>query len=37
MLIITYAGKDVEQGEHSFIADGSVNLYSHFENQYDDF
>ena len=29
--------KNVEQGEHSFIAGGSVNLYSHFGNQYDGF
>ena len=27
----TYAGEDVEKGEHSSTACGSVNLYSHFE------
>ena len=26
-------GEDVEQGEHSFIAGGHENLYSHFGNQ----
>ena len=30
----TFAGEDVEQGEHSFMAGGSTNLYSHFGNQY---
>ena len=29
-----HAGKDVEQGEHSSIADGHADLYSHFGSQY---
>ena len=28
------AVEDVEEGEHSFIAGGSANLYSQFGNQY---
>ena len=31
--MIALAGKDVEQGEHSSIAGGSANLYSHYGNQ----
>ena len=31
--VITHAGEDVEQGEHSSIAAGSANLYNHFGNQ----
>jgi hypothetical protein len=27
-------GEDVEQGEHSPIAVGGINLYSHYRNQY---
>jgi hypothetical protein len=29
--------QDVEQGEHSSIADGSANLYNHLGNQFDSF
>ena len=32
-----HAGEDVEQGEHSSIADGSANLYINFGNQFDNF
>ena len=32
-----HAGKDVEQGEHSFTAGGSANLYNHFGNKLDSF
>ena len=31
--LTAHAGEDVEQGEHSSIADGSANLYSHYRNQ----
>ena len=31
------AGEDVAQREHSSIAGGSANLYSHFGNQYGSF
>ncbi|EGV97061.1 hypothetical protein I79_013255 [Cricetulus griseus] len=30
-------GEDVEKGEHSSIAGGSANLYTHCGNQYGDF
>ena len=30
---VSYAG-DVDQGEHSSLADRSASLYSHFGNQY---
>ena len=30
----THVSKDVEQGEYSFIAGGSENLYNHYGNQY---
>ena len=29
----TYAGEDMEKGEHSFTAGGSANLYSYFGDQ----
>jgi hypothetical protein len=29
----TYAGEDMEQGEHSSIASRNANLYNHFKNQ----
>lgn len=29
-----HAGKGMEQGKHSSIADESPNLYNHFGNQY---
>ena len=32
--MIAHAGEDVEQGEHSFIAGGSTNLYSHYGNHW---
>jgi hypothetical protein len=32
-----HAGKDVQQGEHSSIAGGNVNLYNHFGNQFGGF
>ena len=32
--VTDHAGEDVEQVEHSSIADGSTNLYSHCGNQY---
>ena len=33
--VIANAGKDVEQGEHSFIiAGGNANLHSHFGTKY---
>ena len=32
--VTAHAGEDVEQGEHSFIAGWSANLYSHYGNQY---
>jgi hypothetical protein len=32
-----HVSKDVVQEEHSFIADGSTNLYSYLESQYDSF
>ena len=35
--VTAHAGEDVEQGEHSSIADGSANLYSHYRNQYGNF
>lgn len=28
------AGENIEQGELSFMADGNVNLHSHYGNQY---
>jgi hypothetical protein len=30
--VITYAGKEVEQGHHFTIAGGSANLKKHFGN-----
>ena len=33
----TYAGEDVEKGEHSFTAGGSANSYSHSGDQYGGF
>lgn len=32
--VTAYAGKDMEQVEHSFIACGGANLYIHYENHY---
>ena len=32
--VITHAGEDIEQGEHSSIASGSANLCNHFRNQF---
>ena len=32
--VTAYPNKVVEQGEHSFIAGGSANLYNHFGNQF---
>jgi hypothetical protein len=29
-----HAGESVQQREHSYIAGGSANLYSHFGNQF---
>ena len=29
-----YVGENVDLGEHSFIAGGDANLYSHLGNQY---
>lgn len=29
-----HGGKDMEKGEHSYIASESANLYSHYRNQY---
>ena len=37
MQVTAHAGKDVEQGEHSSVANGSANLHSHFGNQYSGF
>ena len=31
---IAYAIEDVKQGEHSFIAGQSANMYNHFGNQF---
>ena len=32
--VTSHTGKDIEQGECSYISGGSANLYSHYENQY---
>jgi hypothetical protein len=32
-----HVGRDVEQGEHSFIVYGSTKLYYHFGNKLDGF
>jgi hypothetical protein len=37
MKMTAHAGKDLEHTEHSSVAGRSVNLYSHFGNQYDGF
>jgi len=31
--VTAHAGEDAEQGDHSSIAGGSANLYSHYGNQ----
>jgi hypothetical protein len=33
--VTAHAGEDVEQGEHSSIADGNANMYSCYGNQCD--
>jgi hypothetical protein len=30
----TYASKDIESTEHSYLPGGSINLYNHSENQF---
>jgi hypothetical protein len=35
--VTAHADEDVEQGEHSSIADGGANLYNHFENHFSGF
>jgi hypothetical protein len=35
--VTAHAGKNVEQGEHSYIGGGCVNLYNHFGNQFGGF
>ena len=32
--VMSLTGEDIEQGESTTIADGSENLYNHFENQF---
>lgn len=32
--MVEHTGEDLEQGEHSFIAGGSANLFNHFGNQF---
>ena len=36
-LMAAYAGNDVGEREHSFIASGIANWYNHFGYQYDNF